>query len=462
MKKTLIGIATVVVVVCLFGMTLHTGGAPAVFASKLAGISGAGSSGIQVQNLSTTDSAYIEAELYPQTGGAPVTLSDTAPASGSVNFYMPTEGSVADGAYAVIISSAEPIAAIARTEWPSVGGAATYGNVPPAASVLVPLATKAFANQTSQFSVQNTDTAASASITVKVYQTGQSTPSVTFTDSVLPGTSKTYDLGTGSQFATLPTNFLGSITVESTTLLAVQSFVDFGGGSKAVYAFSGMDATAAATKLFAPLARRDFAAATTGISIVNPNPTAVSVDIDYIHNPASGDLNDYSETINIAANSSAVAYQGWGPMPSGWLGSAVLEATGGPIVAMVNDATATTSAAYNAPSAADGAMTVSIPLVRNKQTVYQFTTGVQVMNIGTGTANVSISYKDSGGTPYGPETASIAPNGSYTFYQPSGPFPVGAYGSATVTSNEPVVVIVNDISLTGAYDAAMYNGIKAD
>lgn len=462
MKKTLTGIVAVVALVCVFGLILNTGSAPAVFASKLAGIVGAGSSGIQVQNLSTASSALVTAELYPQGGGAAITLSDTASAGGSVNFYLPIEGTVLDGAYAVIISSAEPIAAIARTEWPSVGGAGTYGNVPPATSVLVPLATKAYYNQTSQFSVQNTDTTASASITVKVYATGQSTPSVNFTDTVLPGTSKTYDLGTDAQFAALPSNFLGSITVDSTTLLAVQSYVDFGGGSKAVYAFSGIDATAAAAKLFAPLVRRDFAGATTGISIVNPNATAVDVDIDYIHNPLSSDLNDYTETINIAANSSAVAYQGIGPMPSGWLGSAVLDATGS-IVAMVNDATATTSAAYNAPSQADGANTVSVPLVRNKQVAgSEFTTGVQVMNIGTGTATVNISYVTSGGTPYGPETASVAPNGSVTFYQPAGPFPVGAYGSATVTSTEPAVVIVNDISLTGVYDAAIYNGIKAD
>jgi len=148
-------------------------------------------------------------------------------------------------------------------------------------------------------------------------------------------------------------------------------------------------------------------------------------------------------------------------MPANWLGSAVLEATG-PIVAMVNDAAASTSAAYNAPSAADAGKTVSVPLVRNRQTTSQFTTGVQVMNVGTGTATVSITYKSSGGTAYGPEVASVPQYGSVTFYQPAGPFPVGAYGSATVTSNENVVVIVNDISLTGAYDAAIYNGIKAD
>jgi len=464
MKRTLIGIAAALLLVCLFVVTLNRGSAPAVFASKLAGIAGAGSSGIQVQNLSATASANVTAELYPQGGGAAIPLPGTAPAGGSVNFYLPAVGTVPDGAYAVIISADQPIAAIARTEWPTGGGAATYGNVEPATSVLVPLATKAYYNQTSQFSVQNTDTTANASITIKVYATGQSTPSVQFTDTVSPGTSKTYNLGTGSQFATLPDMFLGSITVDGDKPLVVQSFVDFTGGSKGVYAFSGMDTAAAATKLFAPLVRRDFAGATTGISIVNPNATAVTVNISHIHNPYSLDPHDYTETVNIAANSSAVAYQGFGPMPAGWLGSAVLEATG-PIVAMVNDAglAAGTSASYNAPSAADGATTVSVPLVRNKHVPgFEFTTGVQVMNIGSGTASVSISYKDSGGTSYGPETASVAPNGSVTFYQPAGPFPVGAYGSATVTSNQPVVVIVNDISLTGAYDAAIYNGIKAD
>jgi len=462
MKKTLIGIATVLLLACLFGVTLNKGSVPTVFASKLAGIVGAGSSGIQVQNLSTTDSADITAELYPQGGGAAIPLSDTAPPGGSVNFYLPIEGTVPDGAYAVIISADQPIAAIARTEWPAVGGAATYGNVEPATSVLVPLATKAYFNQTSQFSVQNTDTTANATITVEVYATGESTPSVTFTDTVLPGTSNTYDLGTDSEFATLPDGFLGSITVDGDKPLVVQSFVDFTGGSKAVYAFSGMDATAAAAKLFAPLVRRDFAGATTGISIVNPNPTAVDVDIDYIHNPVSFDPNDYSESIHIEANSSAVAYQGFGPMPPGWLGSGVLNATG-PIVAMVNDATATTSAAYNAPSEADGATTVSVPLVRNQQVPgSEFTTGVQVMNIGTTDASVSITYVDSDGITYGPETATVPQYGSVTFYQPAGPFPVGKYGSATVTSDQPIVVIVNDISLTGVYDAAIYNGIKAD
>lgn len=461
MNKRLIGITILALLVALVQLGGNSGGVPAVFASKLAGIVGAGSTGVQVQNLDAVSATDITMDLYPQSGAAPVQLIKNAPAGGSATFYLPSEGSVADGAYAAIVSAVKPIAAIARTEWPSVGGAATYGNVPPSMNVLVPLATKAYYGWTSQFSVQNTDTAGSANITVKLYQTGSSTALVTFSDTVLPGTSKTYDLGSSSQFSSVASNFLGSIVVTGDKNLAVQSFVDKVGGSKAVYAFSGLDAASAATKLYAPLVRRAFAGATTGISIVNPNPSAVTVNITYRYNPASSDLNNYNESVNIPGNSSAVAYQGFGPMPAGWLGSAVLDATG-PIVAMVNDETATTSAAYNAPSGADGGKTISVPLVRNKQTTSQFTTGVQIMNIGAGMANISITYKSSGGVSYGPEVASVAQYGSVTFYQPSGPFPVGAYGSATVTSNEDVVVIVNDVCLTGAYDAAIYNGIKAD
>jgi hypothetical protein len=462
MNKKLIGITILAVLVSLVQLTASTGGVPKVFASKLAGIVGAGSTGVQVQNLDAVSATDITMDLYPQGGAAPTQLIKNAPAGGSATFYLPSEGIVADGAYAAIVSAVKPIAAIARTEWPSVGGAATYGNVPPSMNVLIPLATKAFAGQTSQFSVQNTDTGGNASITVMAYQTGSSSPAVSFSDTVLPGTSKTYDLGSSSQFSGLAAGFLGSIKVTGDKNLAVQSFVDFVGGSKAVYAFSGVDSASAAIKLYAPLVRRAFAGATTGISIVNPNATAVSVHITYKHNPASGDPGDYVQDISIAGNSSAVAYQGTGPMPTNWLGSAVLDATGGPIVAMVNDATGTTSAAYNAPSTADGGKIVSVPLVRNKQTSAQLTTGVQVMNVGAGTATVTINYKSSGGTSYGPETASVPQYGSATFYQPSGPFPVGAYGSATVTCPENVVVIVNDISLTGAFDAAIYNGIKAD
>jgi len=40
--------------------------------------------------------------------------------------------------------------------------------------------------------------------------------------------------------------------------------------------------------------------------------------------------------------------------------------------------------------------------------------------------------------------------------------PTNVYGSASITSDQPVVVIVNDASGNGKVDAAIYSGIKAD
>lgn len=488
-KMFLIMVAAVVVallLVTLFGNVLTTSQTPRVFASKLAGIVGPGNSGIQIQNLHQTEQAAIVADFYPQGGGGPITLNKVAPAGGSANIYLPTESAVGTGAYGVIISSDKPIAAIARTEWADVGGAGTYSSVDPATSVLLPLATKDFANQTSQFSVQNTDTTGSASITVKVFARGQSTAVVEFTDSVLPGTSKTYDLSDTGRFPGLPdcncfgvpTGFLGSITVDADKPIVVQSFVDFGGGSKAVYAFSGIDKDKAADTLYAPLVRRDFYG-DTGISIVNPNPTSVDVTITYRADPLSPNGGEFTQSLTIEANSAEIAYQGPGgfDLPDGpgrndgWFGSATLEATG-PIAAIVNDALnfTETSAAYNVPSAEDGAPTVSLPLVRRRHvSAQQLTTGVQCMNIGASDADMTISFTGWDGTSVGTETKTAIPQyGSANFYQDSATTPVpssgrpegGWFGSATVTSTQPIVCIVNDASLTGVYDAAIYNGIK--
>ena len=62
-------------------------------------------------------------------------------------------------------------------------------------------------------------------------------------------------------------------------------------------------------------------------------------------------------------------------------------------------------------------------------------------------------------------TQTIQPNASYTWYPPamsSQASYAGKYGSATLTSSQPLAVIVNDASGKGTLDAAIYNGIKAD
>jgi hypothetical protein len=454
-----------------------SGSTPSVYASRLAGIKAAGATGIQVQNLDGSQPATVVADFYKQGGGAavPINLPPIGPLS-AYNIYLPSESKLTNGAYAAIISGDRQLAAIARTEWAASGGAALYSNVAPSTKVVLPLATKKYFNQTSLVSIQNTDPNQQASVSVKLYQTGNSTAILTKNYTIEKGTSITLDMGTNPDFDLVPASFLGSMTVESATPVGVQSFVDFENSEKAVYAFEGVPEEQAASVLYAPLARNAFFAATTGISVVNPGASPVNVTVKYAGSLGScvgQNFTDGPQTIQ--AGSSYVFYQGAGTnLPKNCGGAATIEATGGKVLAIVNDASGnpaqpTTSAAYNAVSADQGAKKVALPLYRNQHLATKITTGIQAMNIGTATAraNISFSIANGGGTISGPScpacAQSIPAGGSYTWYPPSiAQLPVGQYGSAFIDSDQPLAVIVNDQSLTGGMDAAIYNGIKAD
>lgn len=482
MKKlfAVVTIAAVVAGLVIAVTGLATGGdTPAVHASRLAGISSAGTTGIQVQNLDQSQDATIVADFYKQGGGGPIAIQlPLTPAGAAANIYLPTEDKLSNGAYAAIISADRQIAAIARTEWESSGGAALYSNVPPGNDVIVPLATKQYYGQTSLVSIQNTDPSAQATVEVQLFKTGESSPTKTVQLSIEPGTSITLDLGKSEHFMDIPQGFLGSMRVTSGTQIAVQSFIDFENSKMAVYAFEGVPAEQAAEKLYVPLFRRDYYG-TTGISVVNPGDSPVDVTVNYQGTLEACAGQSYQETGTIAAGSSLVFYQGdaASPLPSNCAGAATVEATGGNIMAIVNDAVfgsggTETSAAYNAVSDEMGATTVALPLFRRTHmpTRAMLTTGIQAMNIGTADANARISFKDSQGNaiPVGQEASvTIAPGGAHTWYPPNiQAIPDNTYGSASITSDQPLVVIVNDASFTRnakfKMDSAIYNGIKAD
>jgi hypothetical protein len=486
MKKLIVVLSVAAVVaLALAGVFGVLGGnqTATVYASRLAGIKAAGATGIQVQNLDPAMAATVVADFYKQGGGAAVPINlPPIEALSAFNIYLPSESKLTNGAYAAIISGDRQLAAIARTEWASSGGAALYSNVAPSTIVALPLATKKYVGQNSLVSIQNTDPDQQASVTVKLFQSGNSSAVMTKQYTIEKGTSITLDMGLNPDFDTLPTPFLGSLTVESATPVGVQSFVDIEPSEKAVYAFEGVPAEQAAAKLYAPLFRNDFYG-TTGISVVNPGTDPVQVTVNFAGSlPAGGacDGQNYSQgPATIAPGSSAVFYQanvdipgtGMSPLPTNCAGSATITSEGGDVLAIVNDASGnpaapTTSAAYNAVSDAQGAMKVALPLYRNKHTKDQITTGIQAMNIGDGTARAVIKFTMSDGTQVagcGECTRTIAPGASTNWYPPTiQGLAENKYGSAFIDSDQPLAVIVNDASLTATFDAAIYNGIKAD
>lgn len=486
MKKALVlGSMAAVAAVLVAGLASTGGSTPAVYASRLAGIQGAGGSGIQIQNLDGSQEAQIVADFYNQKGSAAVTINRPNVAAGSAaNIYLPGETSLANGAYAAIISADRQIAAIARTDWSTSGGAAIYSNVIPGNEVSVPLAAKGYNGQTTLASIQNTDTGQQATVTVEFYKAGSAAPLVSTTKNIGPGTSVTVDLGKDAAFTSVPAGTLGALLVKSASIpVGVQAFMDIENFTKAVYAYEGVPSEQAAGTLYAPLIRNNFYG-TTGISVVNPGDAAVQVQVTYIASPltpaCSGQSVHGGKSFQIDPKSSAVFYQGNiaalptgdSGLASGCLGAAKIEATGGNILAIVNDAELAkngTSAAYNAFPAAAGGKKVALPLFRNKHAgAADLSTGIQAMNIGDAPANATIEFKNNTGqliSISSGTTQTIAPLASYTWFPPSmmsAGMPTNTYGSATINSDQNLVVIVNDASGSGKLDAAIYSGIKAD
>jgi hypothetical protein len=186
--------------------------------------------------------------------------------------------------------------------------------------------------------------------------------------------------------------------------------------------------------------------------------------------------------VEIPGNSSAVFYQGpaeqpitgMNPLPDNCVGSATISSAGGTVLAIVNDSLnfIDESAAYNAVSADGAGEVIAMPLFRSGHTSWNLVTGISAMNVGDGPANITIKAKSAAGQVLeGKPGMTVSNVGQYEtalFWPPAfaneGDWanPTKAYGSATITSNQPVAVIVNDISLAGAADASTYNGINAE
>jgi hypothetical protein len=474
----------------------------------IAGISGSGASGVQIQNLSTTSPVNVVVELWNQDGSAAIPVSatggDTINASAAKNYYLPTLPGVPDGAYAMAVSAGGPIAAIARTDWSSTGGAALYSSVAPGTDVIIPLVTGNFAGQTSQFSIQNTNTAAEVTdVEITLYGRGLAAPVATLSgETIAAGTSKTYSLAdaawgplpnTGVDLG-VPTGFVGSVQITSATDLVVQSFIDIA-GTRGVTGFTGVPTASAADTLYCPLIRANYFG-DTGISIVNPNAAAVDVAITFYADAGSPNTGTFTQDINVPANSSVIAFQGPGGnsraagLPGGtqssvnpvltndgFYGVAKLVATGGSVQAVVNDTkfgagwSVEAQSSYNCATTADAGTSFALPLVRRFHlSTTRLTTGIQIQNLTGAPVTVSLDLFNWDGTSQSasnPPDVIVPANGSGNFWNgsltglPTVPASLGGsgwFGSAILTADGDIVAVVSDEGYgSTAVDSANYN-----
>jgi hypothetical protein len=438
--KKLLPFIVVIVVLATVGLVAAQGGLP-----------GSGwKSGQQIQNVGAAN-AKVVFTAYNLSGASFNCGEKDIAAGASATYLTDVDCPVPAGFIgSAVVSADQPIAAIVNVNNRGTSSAAGQyqgtDGADVATKISFPLVKNAYNGRTTTFYVQNASTTAN-------------NISATFNVEGTPYT-KTYSAVANAMVvvspadAGVPTGKVGSLTVTGTQPLAGSSLehqanVPVGQNLQASKAFT--DADGAAT-VYCPLFRNNHTAKgqTTGAQVQNVSAGPVSVSFKFNGSEIA--------TATIAAGASQTFYAPTVGVPSGAVGSATVEATGGNIIAVVNDRgqeagvdRVTTYACFGS-----GGTTVNIPLA--KEFASGNTTGVQVQNVGNAAAKVTLVYKATSGAARTIEsTAPIAPGQSLTAYGVSGTpvgwtvvstsgSLVGTVNGVVATSAQPIVAIANESS----------------
>lgn len=222
-------------------------------------------------------------------------------------------------------------------------------------------------------------------------------------------------------------------------------------------------AVALALALLAPSAKQAHAQGgvtwSTGFQVQNLGSGAATVSIT-LYNP-DGTVNATVSNETIAVNGSKNYY----PVPSNgaFNGSAVISATQ-PVASILNvlgnsgnSALPYYSEAASGIPASSTSTTVSLPLIMRGNG--GFDTWFAVQNAGSADASVTVTYNAVVGSNYTAPARVVKP-GASTVYEQAGETNLGAkfVGSATVTSSQPLAVVVNQVGSGSTKVALIYSG----
>lgn len=451
--------------------------------------------GVQVQNLDATSAVSFTARIRYPWGEAALTLPRSAPPGGAPNFYLPTltdRLGLPRGLFGITVDGDGPLGAIVRTDWFETGGSAIYSAPEVGDEVLLPIVERHRDGRNSVVSFMNAgdegtvvtveywdrDGAAARMRVVGAYQLAAHASTRLF----MAHESDLSSLNEARGWLRVFTDRRAPVSVQAFTL------VDKGlHPIQAVYGYEGVPLSATNDRLFVPLfrsAQRGVLPADrldTEVVVLNPTMSQVTARMTYYgsNDPAAsaacrgGVFNQVP--VQIAARSHMVISQAPGPghnLPADCFGTAVLETDNASqrIAAVVVDKTNGDAllSAYDAQPASRAATRVALPLIRRNHV--GLSTGIQVMNTGAGPATVRIAFSatnaatDASTPILGCTTCvqTVAPFQSYTWWPPIiAAIPDSTFGSAVVTSDQPVVVLVNDYPMRAQYDPSTYLGIPA-
>ena len=274
------------------------------------------------------------------------------------------------------------------------------------------------------FSIRNLSQTNNATVVVSYYNPdgsgASSDPNYTQTIIIPPSGSKTVICSLNNDYtsdilAPAPairgmTSFVGSVIISSDQeIVAIANEAASVNSPYGSASYSGIAQSELSTTVYAPLIAK-IGQPNTTINIQNPNPTSVSVVIEYVKGAYGNNYTAPAQTINGYGSAIIQVPNGALDASGRFLGSAKITATGN--IAVVVDAIYATNTpspqrynarqSYNAFQA--GATKVIAPLIQKNDNGVWYT-GLSIMNIGPGSAEVKVSYSGLGGT--GSDTSCI-------------------------------------------------------
>ena len=371
------------------------------------------------------------------------------PVGDSAYIYVPGDTTVAEGQYAGVVSCDQEVAAVVNFSDPDSG--ASYSGVSEVGGTMY--APGIYDNYYSYYSnvvVQNAS-GGTIDITLEIYEPGNTTPVYTNSQTNVPANGFVVFEQEGLTELANNHAYSGKITGTGDVAAVVNIY---GRGSYDDQLYSYNPFPSGSTTAYAPVVMNAYYGYNTALVIQNMGTSDANVTITY----SEGTV----KTTTIAPGAADSRYTPGEGLATGLLTGAKVECTNGQqIVVLVNESTDKNRAAsYSSFDA--GSTTTRSPIVMRRY--YKYSTSVTCQNIGTAAATMSISYGGIAGTTTSPATVPV--NGIYMFYQPGDPLLSDNFiGSATVTSAENIVCIVNeDMNEMPERDQIMdqlfaYNGI---
>lgn len=405
------------------------------------------SSGFQIQNLDPANPATVTIIYRDQNGSSVVYQSGLSIRPGGSTTIFPLPVSGFDGS--VEIQSDRPVAAIANllTENPTMLDS-YVGVTSPGTQAFLPLIMRDNSGYSTTVYIQNTGSA-QANVTLEYRRTGS--PNVVKTRSLTIAAGGRATVRQFEDDTDLGSGWIGSIRVSSDQPVA--TVVTQSNGS-ILFSYNGF--SQGSQQMYLPLVMCGNSGWCTGLQAMNVGsaPVTITLKVDGVDR-GKVSLGPYESKT-------------WYPVPPGnmtsrHVGSAVLEASGGQIVAIVNELNSGLNQGMSYVGFSGGTSTVNLPLVMTNNSYYQV--GVQIQNLGPNDVKVQVRAVSNDGVVARDDSVTVPGNGSTTLYPAVGSIPGPRFvGSMTIRgpAGSQLVAIANQITYPQqpGDTSAVYNGFN--